>query len=65
MGRGGRGLTGRYVLEVTRVATDGCPDACSVLYGAMARAAKALGDIRIITYILDSRDGRLVAGGWL
>jgi hypothetical protein len=30
-------------LEVTRLASDGCPNACSCLYGAAWRAAKALG----------------------
>jgi hypothetical protein len=52
-------------LEVTRLASDGCPNACSCLYGASWRAAKALGYKRLITYILDSEPGTtLTASGW-
>src|SRR4051812_12133280 len=39
-------------LEVARVATDGCPNACSALLGAAWRAAKALGYTRLGTYTL-------------
>jgi hypothetical protein len=54
------------ILEVSRVATDGCPNACSALYGAAARLGKALGYSRIITYILDSEVGvSLRAAGWV
>jgi antitoxin (DNA-binding transcriptional repressor) of toxin-antitoxin stability system len=53
------------VLEVTRVATDGSKNACSMLYGAMRRAAKALGYDRLITYTLESEPGAsLRASGW-
>ena len=56
----------RDVLEVTRVATDGTDNACSVLYGAAARAAKALGYLRIQTYTLPSESGTsLRAAGWV
>jgi hypothetical protein len=56
---------GFRTLEVTRVATDGTPNACSILYAAAARAAKALGFSRVITYILDSESGTSVkAAGW-
>jgi hypothetical protein len=52
-------------LEVTRLASDGCPNACSCLYGAAWRAAKALGYGRLITYILDTEPGTsLKATGW-
>jgi hypothetical protein len=52
-------------LEVTRLASDGCPNACSCLYGAAWRAAKALGYGRLITYILDTESGTtLKASGW-
>lgn len=52
-------------LEVTRVATDGCPNACSALYGAAWRAARALGYHRIGTYTLVSEPGTsLRAAGW-
>ena len=51
--------------EVTRVATVGTPNACSMLYGAASRAAKALGYQRIVTYTLTSEPGSsLRASGW-
>jgi len=53
-------------LELTRLASDGCPNACSCLYGAAWRATKALGYGRLITYILDTEPGTtLKAAGWL
>lgn len=55
----------KFTLEVTRLATDGCPNACSHLYAAVARAAKAMGFHRVITYILESEPGTsLRAVGW-
>lgn len=52
-------------LEVTRLCSDGSPNACSFLYGAAARAAFALGYTRIGTYILKSEPGTtLKAAGW-
>jgi hypothetical protein len=60
-----RGLDDGFSLEVTRLATDGCPNACSKLYAAARRAAIALGYRRIGTYILDTEPGTsLVAAGW-
>lgn len=51
--------------EVTRVATDGCENACSALYGACWRAAKALGYRRLVTYTLATESGTsLKAAGW-
>lgn len=51
--------------EVLRVATDGAENACSMLYGACHRAAKALGWDRIITYTLATESGAsLRASGW-
>lgn len=51
--------------EVTRLCTDGTPNTCSMLYGAAARAAKALGYSSIITYTLASEPGvSLRAAGW-
>ncbi len=51
--------------EVTRLATTGERNACSILYGAAARAAKALGYKKILTYTLDSEPGSsLRAVGW-
>lgn len=55
----------RDVLEVTRLVTDGTPNACSILYAAAARAGMALGFRRIQTYILDTETGTsLRAAGW-
>jgi hypothetical protein len=54
-----------WTLEVTRVATDGCPNACSALYGASWRAVKALGYRKLITYTLDTEPGDSLKGaGW-
>jgi len=56
----------RKVLEVVRLVTDGTPNACSALYGAAARAGKAMGYERIQTYILDTESGvSLLAAGWV
>ena len=55
----------RTTLEVTRLCTDGTPNACSFLYASAARAGKALGYAVIQTYILESEDGAsLRAAGW-
>ena len=52
-------------LEVNRTATDGTPNANSMLYGAAARAAFALGYRRLITYTQgDESGGSLRAAGW-
>lgn len=52
-------------LEVTRLCTDGTPNACSFLYGAARKAAFALGYHRIGTYILNTEPGTsLIAAGW-
>lgn len=54
-----------WTCEVTRVATDGCPNACSALYGAAWKAARALGWRRMITYTLPSEGGASLRGaGW-
>lgn len=56
----------RQVLEVTRLATDGTTNACSVLYAAAARAGKAMGYERIQTYTLPEEGGSsLRASGWV
>lgn len=53
-------------LEVTRVAVDGTAHACSALYGACWRAAKAFGYRRAVTYTQDGESGSsLRAAGWL
>ena len=43
--------------EINRLCTDGTPNACSMLYGACCRVAKAMGYKLIITYILESENG--------
>jgi len=54
-----------WTLEVNRVATDGCDNACSALYASCWRAARALGWRRLITYTLASESGSsLRAAGW-
>lgn len=47
--------TGRIV--ISRVATDGAHNACSMLYGALCRAAKALGYTEAWTYTLKDEPG--------
>ena len=52
-------------LEVNRTATDGTPNANSMLYGAAWRAAKAMGYDRLITYTQKGETGAsLRAAGW-
>jgi hypothetical protein len=54
-----------WTLEVTRCCTDQTRNACSMLYAAAWRAAKALGYRRLITYTLASEGGSsLKAAGW-
>lgn len=60
-----RMLDNGWVLEVTRLASDGCPNACSALYAASWRATRALGYRKLITYILNTEPGTsLRAAGW-
>lgn len=55
-----------FTLEVNCLCTDGTKNACSILYGAAYRAAKAMGYHRVITYILESEPGTsLKAAGYL
>jgi len=55
-----------WTAEVVRVAVaEGHPNACSMLYGAARRAAKALGYRRLWTYTLHHEPGTsLLAAGW-
>ena len=54
-----------WTLEVNRVATDGTKNACSMLYSAAWRAARAMGYRKLITYILSTEPGvSLTAAGW-
>jgi len=51
--------------EVSRLCTDGAKNACSMLYAAAWRTAKAMGYTKMITYILESESGvSLKAAGW-
>lgn len=61
----GRGLDDGRTIEVTRVCTLGAPNASSRLYGAICRAAAALGYRRAVTYTLASEPGTsLLAAGF-
>jgi hypothetical protein len=63
-----RKLDTGWRLEVLRVATDGAPNACSMLYAAVARAGVAIGYRRqdILTYTLAAEPGTsLRAAGWV
>lgn len=60
-----RALDDGFTCEVTRLATNGARNACSMLYGAAWRAARALGYRRIVTYTLSEEGGTsLRAAGW-
>ena len=60
-----RHLDDGWTLEVNRCCTDGAYNACSMLYSAAWRAAKALGYTRLITYTLPDEGGAsLRAANW-
>ena len=60
-----RALDDGLTVEVTRLCTDGTPNACSLLYAATKRVAEAKGYRRGLTYVLASEDGAsLRAVGW-
>ena len=60
-----RALDNGWTAEVIRLTTDGTKNACSMLYAAAWRAARALGYKKLITYILDTEPGTsLKAAGW-
>ena len=60
-----RRLDDGWTLEVNRCCTDGTKDACSKLYAAAWRAARAMGYKRLITYTLPEEGGAsLRAAGW-
>lgn len=61
-----RMLQDGWTAEVLRVCTDGTKNAASMLYGACARASRALGYRRLITYTLKREPGTsLRAAGWV
>lgn len=52
--------------EVTRLVTDGTPNACSMLLAACRKACQALGYHRCVTYTLPAESGAsLRAAGWI
>lgn len=60
-----RMLDDGWTAEVTRVATDGTRNACSMLYGAAWRAVRALGYRKLVTYTLPEEGGGSLRGaGW-
>lgn len=60
-----RFLDDGWTLEVNLLCTDGTKNACSMLYAAAWRAARAMGYKKLVTYILDSENGTsLKAAGW-
>jgi hypothetical protein len=60
-----RMLADDWTAEVTRLCTDGSRNACSMLYAAAWRAARAMGYRRLVTYTLASEGGSsLRAAGW-
>lgn len=60
-----RRLDDGWTVEVTRLCTDGTPNACSFLYAKAAKIAQEMGYYKIITYILQSESGvSLKAAGW-
>lgn len=61
-----RALDNGYTLEVNRVATDGCANACSALLAAARKVAIAMGYAKIITYTLPEEGGASLRGaGWI
>lgn len=60
-----RALDDGLTLEVTRTCTDGTRNANSMLYGAIVRAATALGYRRCVTYTQGCESGASLRGaGW-
>lgn len=52
-----RMLDDGLTVEITRVCTDGARNACSMLYAACRKAARAMGYERIYTYTLPEEGG--------
>ncbi len=60
-----RMLDDGYTAEVNRCCTDGAKNACSMLYSAAWRAARAMGYTKLITYTLPEEGGiSLRAANW-
>lgn len=62
-----RAADGLGRLELVRLSVvEGVPNACSMLYGACARAARAMGALDLWTYIHEDEPGTsLRAAGWI
>ena len=61
-----RHLDDGLTIEVNRTCTDGTPNANSMLYGAIWRAAKGMGYTKAVTYTQAEETGAsLRAAGWL
>lgn len=57
-----RHLDDGWTLEVNRCCTDGTRNACSMLYRAGWRAARAMGHTKLITYTLPHEGGASLRG---
>lgn len=57
-----RGNDDGLTLEVNRCCTDGTRNACSILYRAAWRAARAMGYRRLITYTMPTESGASLRG---
>ena len=57
VGNGPQVWEGSTKMVITRVATDGVPNGCSMIYGALCRAGKALGYTEAWTYTLSDEPG--------
>ena len=57
-----RHLDNGWTVEVTRLCTDGTMNACSILYRAAWRAAKAMGYRKLVTYTLPQEGGASLRG---
>lgn len=57
-----RNASDGWTAEVTRVATDGERNACSMLYRAAWRAVRAMGYRRLVTYTLPTEGGASLRG---
>jgi hypothetical protein len=60
-----RELQDGFTAEVTRLATNGARNACSMLYAAAWRGCRSLGYRRLVTYTLPEEGGASLRGaGW-
>lgn len=57
-----RMLQNGFTAEVLRCCTDGTPNAPSMIYRALWRAARALGYLRLVTYTLPQEGGASLRG---